>query len=380
MAMLDLQFVQESSTAWMEANASQVQYNGGNTVKIAKLTVEGMGNYDRTTGFPRGAVSLVWETRTLTKDRGKEFVLDSMDYNETNFVTGAGVIMSEFQRAQVIPEVDAFRYSQIFQLANAGLRTGSYTPSANTVLSQIRADVRSIQDVIGEAEPLVIAISHSAAGLLDDSPDIQKFITSTDFVNGQLNTKTKALDGIPFFRIPSARFKTSITLGTNGFTWAADAMAINWIIMTRSAVIAIVKTDKPRIFDPATNQRMDAWLIQYRKYHDLWILDNKLPAIYVSYTPKAVQALTSTVAQGAASGATKFTATAASGNTLAYVKQAGAITAPAQNDVLTGGTAYVSGSDIAASATEYLGMYEIDAVGHVVKYAVKQLAAGDIKS
>lgn len=381
MSGLDAQFIQESSTGWMEANASMVQYNGGNKVKIPKISTSGLGNYSKTTGFPSGGVTLEWEERTLTKDRGQSFSLDAMDVNETNFVVQAGVVMGTFQKDHVVPEVDAYRYSQIFQLSNAKLRTGAYVLDKATIYDQLKGDISAIQNVIGENEPLVIAISHAAALVLDKSDDIEKHISADDFTNGALQTKVRSLDGIPMFRIPSGRFKSALTLSaTDGFSFPATAMELNWVIMSRAAVIAIVKTDKPRIFSPDVNQEQDAWKIQYRKYHDLWILDNKFPAIWVSYTPIAAPAHTAVVAQGSASGTTKWTLVAGAGNTLAYIKQAGAITAPNFNDVPTGLTAYTSGADIAAAATNYLGMYELDATGHVVKYAVKQLVAGDIKA
>jgi hypothetical protein len=378
-AGLDLQFMQESTTAWMEANASQVRYSGGNKIQIPKVSVEGLGTYSRSSGFPDGAVTLSWEERTLTQDRGKEFNLDAQDYDETSFVAGAGTILGEFQRTKVVPEVDAYRYSTIFSLANQQLKTGAYTPAVATVYSQLKADIEAIQDVIGETEPLVIAISHATALVLDKSTEIEKHIGLDTFENGALKTKTKTLDGIPMFRVPSARLKSAFTFSaTNGFTAAATAMNINWIIAARSAIIAVVKTDKVRVFAPDQNQNMDAWKIQYRKYHDLWIKDNAFDSIYVSYTSIAAPALTATVAAGTAAG-TKFTASVASGHTLAYLLQAGEITDPKFNDIPTGLTAYTSGTDIAAAvATNHLGMYELDATGHVVKFTEATLASGDI--
>lgn len=49
-----------------------------------------------------------------------------------------------------------------------------------------------------------------------------------------------------------------------------------------STPIAVTKQDIMRIFDPATNQRMNAWQMDYRRFHDIWVLDNKLDSIYLS--------------------------------------------------------------------------------------------------
>lgn len=100
--VLDKQVVQESTTGWMEANAGQVKYNGGDEVKIPSMIMDGLGDYNRQTGYVDGDVTLTWDTHKLTQDRGRRFHLDAMEVDETNFVATAGSVMGEFQRTQVI--------------------------------------------------------------------------------------------------------------------------------------------------------------------------------------------------------------------------------------------------------------------------------------
>lgn len=76
---LDLLAVREATTGWMDANAGQVLYNGGAEVKIPKISVQGLGDYDRDTGYVQGSISLGYETRKMTQDRGRKFQLDAMD-------------------------------------------------------------------------------------------------------------------------------------------------------------------------------------------------------------------------------------------------------------------------------------------------------------
>lgn len=379
--VLDEQMLQELTTGFMEANASMVQYNGGNTVRLPKVSMTGLGDYSRSTGYPTsGSVTLEWETHTFDKDRGQSFSLDAMDVDESNFVATASMTMSEFQRTKVVPEVDAYRYSKIFSLANTALKTGAYTPVVGTIFGQLKNDIAAIQDIVGEAEPLVIAMSYSAANILDQADDIEHNLEMMDFAAGTMFSKVKSLDGIPIVRVPSARFKSAFTFSaTDGFTAASNAMALNWVIMARRSVIAVVKQDLPRVFDPATNQAGNAWKIDYRKYHTLWIPDNKLSGVYVSYLETAAPALSITVAVGSATGTTKFTATAGSGNTLAYKLTAAAVTGYL-NTIPTGTTAYTSGDDISATAGQFLAAYEVDAAGRIVKYTSYELQAADIKS
>jgi hypothetical protein len=103
---LDLQMVAAATSGWMESNAGQVIYNGGNEVKIPKISMDGLGNYDRQNGYADGAVTFGYQTKELTQDRSRAFYIDSQDVDETSFVLTASTIMAEFQRTQVAKEID----------------------------------------------------------------------------------------------------------------------------------------------------------------------------------------------------------------------------------------------------------------------------------
>jgi hypothetical protein len=220
-------------------------------------------------------------------------MLDSMDVNETSFVANASNLMGEFQRVQVIPEIDAYRYSTIASLAIAGGRaSGGYTPvitkGSAGILATLKADIAAIQDAIG-AVPLVITMSIATLAILENSEDVTRQLNVGQF-NGVIGSEVKQIDECPIIEVPSARLKTAYVFNdgkttgqtVGGFTPAGTAKTINWIICAQNTPIAISKTDNMRIFDPTTNQAADAWKLDYRKYHDLWILDNKLPTVFVN--------------------------------------------------------------------------------------------------
>ncbi|AZV58835.1 hypothetical protein [Clostridium sp. AWRP] len=290
MTALDTQMVQQSTSGWMEANAGQVIYNGGKEIKIPKISMDGLGNYDRQLGYPGGSVSLDYETMTMTQDRGKQFVLDSMDVNESNFVVNASTVMAQFQRLQIIPEVDAYRYSKIASLAIAkGKAVGGYTPVADTILENLKADIVKIQDVIGDI-PLIIIMSRTTKAILESSKEIAKQLVVTEFASGAYTTKVSMIDDCPIISVPSARLKTAYlfrdgrTTGQTqgGFTPDTAAKNINWIICAQNVPIAVSKTDNMKIFTPEQVQDADGYKMDYRKYHDLWIPDNKFDAISVN--------------------------------------------------------------------------------------------------
>jgi len=288
---LDKQMVALATSGWMEENAGQVKYNGGAEVKIPKLSLQGLADYDRDDGFVQGSVTLEYQTFTMTQDRGRTFQLDAMDVDETGFVANATTVMSEFQRVHVVPEVDAYRYSKIFALANtAGNVTTGYAPDAKDILAKLKEDIAAVEDVAGELSDLVITMSVPAANVLDQCDQLRRVLDVTDFTKGGVTTKVKSLDGVPIIKVPSNRMKTAYVIkdGTStgqeagGFAPAEGAKQINWIICRKTAPIAISKTEKVRIFEPNVNQKADAWKLDYRKYHDLWIPANRLAAVRVN--------------------------------------------------------------------------------------------------
>lgn len=289
--VLDAQMLAGATSAFMEANAGQVKYDGGDTVHIPEISMQGLAKYDRDEGFNQGSVTLKFNPYKMTQDRGRTFQLDAMDVNETNFVATAGTVMGEFQRTQVIPEIDSYRYSKIAALATAENKvTTGFTPAVATILEKLEAEITEIQDVVGEDEGLIVVMSTKLRTILNNADKFNRYLNVAEFKNGSVNTTVKSFNDIPILGVPSARMKTQYVFNdgktanqqAGGFKADTTAKDINWIIMPQRAPIAVSKTDKVRIFTPELNQKADAWKIDYRKYHDLWIPKNRFAAIRVN--------------------------------------------------------------------------------------------------
>ena len=100
---LDESATRALTSGWMDANAGQVEYNGGNKIKIPKISTTGLKDYDRDDGYPSGSVTMSYDEYEMTMDRGASFQLDAMDVNETNFFANATRVTDEFQTENVIP-------------------------------------------------------------------------------------------------------------------------------------------------------------------------------------------------------------------------------------------------------------------------------------
>lgn len=283
------------TSGWMDANAGQVVYNGGNKVRMPQMETTGLKDYDRDNGYPEGSVTLTFKDYDMTMDRGTSFLLDAMDVNETNFIANATSVTSNFQKENVIPEIDSYRYSKLYALLKAAKRATEYTAAETTVMDALLSDIAKIRDEVGEDVPLVISIAQPVKTKLELNDKFAKRLNVADFKSGAINTQLKQIDNCFLKPVPSARMKTAYVFknGTSegekdgGFAPSASAKQINWIITVQKAPIAVTKQDKMKVIDPDTYQKADAWFIGYRRYHELWLPENRYKKCWVNAEKEA---------------------------------------------------------------------------------------------
>ena len=289
MQKLDQAAVQNLATGWMDSNAGQVKYTGGNEVKIPTIATQGLATYGRTgnTGFVDGDVTLSYETYKMTQDRGRKFMLDRNDVDETNFVATASLVMSKFQKDKVIPEIDAYRISKLASYADASMTKGSYTPAAASIINELKTGIKNIRKQ-GYNGGLIIMATYDT--VMEYEMAVAGKIQSTTFSQGGFNTQCSSIDGVPIIPVPDNRMYTAITLydgktsgqKAGGYVKGTSALDINFIICPTDVPIAVTKQDNMRIFSPDVNQSADAWSMDYRRYHDLWVLKNQETSIYLN--------------------------------------------------------------------------------------------------
>ncbi|HGL3832018.1 TPA: hypothetical protein ACKE0J_003805 [Clostridioides difficile] len=291
---LDKQATQELLTGWMDSNAKQIKYEGGKEVKIGKLSTDGLGDYSRgsANAYVGGDVKFEYETKTMTQDRGRKFTLDAMDVDETNFLVTATTVMGEFQRLKVIPEIDAYRLSRLATIAisiegDINVEYG-YTVNSSTIINKIKTGIKIIREN-GYNGPLVCHLTYDSMFAIEEK--VLEKLTAVTFAQGGIQTQVPSIDGCPLIKTPQNRMYSSILLndGTTsgqtagGYLKGTKALDTNFIIAPVDVPLAITKQDKMRIFDPETNQTANAWSMDYRRYHDLWVTDNKANSVYANF-------------------------------------------------------------------------------------------------
>ena len=284
---LDKAVVQKPVTGFLADNNLRGKFVGAKTVMIPEMNISGLGDYDRDTGFVSGTVSVSAKPFTLTMDRGRSFQLDREDYDESGIANLAGQIMGEFVRTQVVPELDAYVLSKLAGVAanETNIITGTPETDAFAMLTEA---IAKVQNAVGYDEELVAFVDGAMLNALQNSEEVSRHLVMNDFAKGELHTKVNSLNGVAILPVPDSRMKTAytffdgITSGqeNGGFEPAESASSIGLLVMPRRAASLIKKTEQVRCFDPAHNQKADAWKLDYRLYYDVVLKDSMKNGIY----------------------------------------------------------------------------------------------------
>ena len=276
--LLDRKYKMEAKTSVLDVSDDLVRESEmANTVYLPKMTLSGLGDYDRANGFPTGDVTLEYEAKTLSLDRGTEFTLDRVDNIDT-MDAAAGNLMGEFVRLHVAPEIDAYRFAQMASKAN---NTVNADIDNTDTVEAIDTAVVTMDDAEVPAEGRILFVTPTVYKNIKQSDQFER-----DFVNiGDMSFDV--YDNMPVVKVPQSRFYTGITLndGSSSFgyteTTGGTEYEINFMIVHQNAVLPVPKLNISKYFTPDTNQKTDGHLFQFRLHHDIFVPDNKVDGIYV---------------------------------------------------------------------------------------------------
>lgn len=266
--ILDEVYKNEAITSALDG-ASDLARQGANynELIIPKMSMQGLADYSRSTGYVTGDVTLTNETVKCNFDRGRKFQVDALDDIESVGIA-FGRLASEFVRTQVIPELDAFRMAAYASTASVGKTEADLTGGADVV-----AALRVAVSAMDEAEV----------------PMTERHLFITPTLYGSIQdldtTKSKAvLEGLTVHKIPQTRFYTAITQtagGAGGYTKGGSAKNINFMLIHKPAVIQYQKHVVPKIIAPEQNPDADAWIFGYRNVGIADVYENKVAGIYL---------------------------------------------------------------------------------------------------
>ena len=278
--LLDQVYAFASCSAILDTpNALVRETADAKTVLIAETSMSGLGDYSRADGFVSGDLTLEWKPYTFEYDRGRTFQIDAMDDAETMGLA-FGSLASEFIRIKVTPEIDAVRFAKY--ATNAGTSVAADLTNKTTVPAIAAAEVAMEEKEVALVNCVLFMTPTVYGNVKDDIDHFQRTLVPSENPNRNFGS----FDEMPIVKVPQTRFYTAVTLNdgktqaAGGYAKGAEAKDINFMIVDRASVIQLIKHGKIRVFDPDTNQSADAYKVDYRVYHDAWVLNNKKNGIY----------------------------------------------------------------------------------------------------
>ena len=273
-AMLDEIYKIEAKTNVLDgANELVRQGANANELVIPKISMDGLADYSRSSGYVNGDVDFTFETVKCNFDRGRMFTVDVMDNIETMGMV-FGKLSSEFVRTKVIPELDAFRMAKYASLANISTADAADLTTGAAVISALRvATTKMNNDEVPEANRILF-IETGLKGLVDDLDTnkskevLKKFSQIIEMPQNRFYTAIKQLKG---------------TTGeeAGGYTRAEGANNINFMVVEKSAAIQFAKRVNSKIITPEQNQDADAYKYGYRQVAIADAYENKRAGIYL---------------------------------------------------------------------------------------------------
>lgn len=254
------------------ANADEICY--------PQISVQGLGDYDRNSGYTDNSVSLEWKTSKFNYDRGTKIAVDTMD-DEESFNIAFGRAGGELMRTKVAPEADAFTFATIAGKTGISVATpAAYANASEFLAALIIAKTQMDEDEVSEENRILYATPTLINGLL--GLDTYK---SKEIINSFGKVK----------KVPQNRFYTAIDLldgkseneKIGGFKKSAAGCDINFMIIQKDAVIKFDKHIANDIISPENNPDSDSYILKYRKYGLVDVYANKAAGIYLSHKPAA---------------------------------------------------------------------------------------------
>lgn len=249
------------------ANANEIVY--------PQLSVSGLGDYDRNSGYTDGAATLVWETAKFNYDRGTRLMVDEMD-NQESFDIAFGALGAELVRTKVAVEADAFCFATLAGTDGVSVKEETFADGAAFLDALLAADTAMDELEVPGGSRILYA-----------TPTLLKAVKGLD------TTKSReALDGFAkVVSVPQSRFYTAIDLQdgkSSGeelghFKKAAAGKDINFMIVEPSCLIKWDKHIAEDVIPPNLNANANAYLLKYRKYGIVDVYKNKAAGIYVSH-------------------------------------------------------------------------------------------------
>lgn len=319
---LDEIYKADAKTAILEGSETDatIRLDDHGKAYVAKINMDGLGDFSRSSGYTHGDVSLTWEPIAWDKERSQDLRVDRLDNTESLDIAAAR-LMGEFMRTKVIPETDAARIAKIASWSGIGSATEALTTGA-AVIAALRAATNTMDEAEVEMENRILFITPTYRGLIQDLDTIKskevltRFSDIIEVPQTRMYSRITLNDGTTNYgyEVADAEYAkttdTALVTGKTYYTKSGDTytavaspdvadiatyyemtapagVPLNFMVIQKRAAAAKI-AQYMKYFTPDQDQNGDSHVFKYRN-NNLYahVFDNKVAGVYVS---KAAQA------------------------------------------------------------------------------------------
>ena len=313
---LDQVYKNEAKTSILDGDETTVQKGNHGEIKIAKLDMDGLGDFSRNEGYTKGNTKFIWETVKYDKERSQDLRIDRLDNQEALGLPFAR-LSGEFVRTKVIPETDAARIAKIAGVDGISRKAETLNDGAS-VVKALRTCTNKMDEDEVPTENRILFITPTLKGMIDDLDTtkskkvLERFSTVIEVPQTRMYTAVTLNDGTENYGYQKAKDTyvvskdTAVVTGKNYYTKSEETYSkvtsptgnpstssyyeliesgkeINFLCVEKSAVVTAMDQFM-KYFTPDEDQIADDNVFKYRN-NNLYghVYENKLAGVYCSY-------------------------------------------------------------------------------------------------
>ena len=278
--------------------------------------MDGLGDFDRNSGYTKGNTKFVWETVKYDKERSQDLRIDRLDNQEALGLPFAK-LSGEFIRTKVVPETDAARIAKIAGVEGISKKAETLNEGAK-VITALRNCTNKMDEDEVSTENRILFITPTLKGMIDDLDTtkskkvLERFSTVIEIPQTRMYTAVILNDGKENYGYQKAKDTyvqskdTAVVSGKDYYTKSDDSYTkvtsptgnpstssyyelvaggkdINFLCVEKSAVVTAMD-QFVKYFTPDEDQIADDNVFKYRN-NNLYghVYENKLAGVYCSY-------------------------------------------------------------------------------------------------
>lgn len=256
----------------------------GKFISYDKISMaDGVGTFDRATGYTAKDISSTRVEHELREDIGNSLSIDAMDADEAQIEGRTIRLYNHYMIKNLIPSVDAYRFGE---LANTEVISSAHASISNSnILGFLLADKAELGKKRIKFAECVVYIASSKSALLEEAC-MGKGWLSIGAWGGNLDAQAKLFAGAKIIEVPDDLLGSGVA----------------WMIVHPLACDAFVVNTDATFFEQVPNFGSRKKEVDVGVYHDCFVNPEGVNGILVAYSQPQKVALPEDFTFASASG------------------------------------------------------------------------------